>query len=61
MENKSYLVLTPEKIEDIFRDLERELFDSMSLPLRNALGYSDEQNLIKVLKLKKEELLKSIK
>jgi hypothetical protein len=25
MENKTYLLLTPEKIEDIFRDLEEQL------------------------------------
>jgi hypothetical protein len=57
---KKYLVLTLEKIEDIFRDLE--------IDIENSLPYISEslqeRNMIEIkrcLQFKKQELLKSIK
>jgi hypothetical protein len=53
--NKTYLVLTPEKIEDIFRDLECKL-DGQPLFFKERKDYVKN-----VLESKKQELLKSIK
>jgi len=54
MENKSYLVLTPEKIEDIFRDLFNKIYDLDLLT-------DDFYDIDVILESKKQELLKSIK
>ena len=54
MENKTYLVLTPEKIEDIFRDLESTIEDLNLLEI-------DLFYIRIILESKKQELLKSIK
>jgi len=49
---KTYLVLTPKKIEDIFRDLIDKIDNS---------PFKDFDDILEILESKKQELLKSIK
>jgi len=57
MENKSYLVLTPEKIESIFLDLTIQI----GFEVGYILPKQDMNNVRNILESKKQELLKSIK
>jgi hypothetical protein len=51
---KGYIVLTPEKIEDIFRDLEDKLYNNLDITTK-------EFRLVKhILDYKKQELLKQL-
>ena len=53
---KGYIVLTPEKIEDIFRDLEDQLLNT-----DYSFFWEKNYKIKSIIESKKQELLKSIK
>ena len=61
MNNKTYLVLTSEKIEDIFRDLEENIFIKFPYISNPFTEKRVEIAIKETLNSKKQELLKSIK
>jgi hypothetical protein len=57
---KGYIVLTPEKINDLFKDLEEAIIQELPY-ISDSLERRYEISVKEVMNYKKQELLKSIK